>query len=240
MSVFSCRNITFRAKGILYSRLPIGEVLQKKCSPRVLRMNSVQKRIVESDKYVVFHKGLLGEPINERLAEDLACFVDIGKVKLCDPKAMQIIKDFKKRPVIMAGSYGMQDIASKLLSKDLSADLRFKGYEVFNHAIGLDKRNGTNAYCNILMISSIFRSDFQKYEAFIDRIWLDPKYDENEYRKWLYCSFVTGIGENTGFESTGYYDDERFLCILNAFLDANNLTRVKKVKEPVIEKHNIF
>ena len=67
---------------------------------------------------------------------------------------------------------------------------------------------------------------------------LDPGHDKAEYYQWVANLYDNGSGENEGFEATGYYNDSKFIDKLNTLLDGNRLGRVKKVKKPIIEKHD--
>jgi len=243
MNVAKGRAVTIRTRtGMLHSRVNIGDILRNSLSSRKSRMKSPAINFVVKHDFVVYNKALLDEPeLDGKLAEgSLACVWDLGPIKLCDPATIPVIRNFKAAPLNEAGLYGMMNIAKRSLSGSLPADVRFKGYEVFNHAIGVDKRNGTNAFIKVLKVSSRYISSVQKYQKFIDALWLDPRHDEQEYFQWLVDLTESSSGNHKGSGSTGYYNDKRFIGALNVFLEGNRLVKVKKVKEPVIEKHNIF
>ena len=228
--------------GTLLSKGKIGRVLLNNMSPREYRAKMPVVDLCVKNEFVLYDKAVLDEPeLDGKLAEgSSACVWQIGMVKLAIPGMVKIIRDLKIKPLVQAERFGMKSIAKRSLTKTLPVDLRFKGYEIFDHAIDLDKRNGTNAYFKILQLSSRFFLRVQKYQRMIDRLWLDPGHDEREYFQWIANLIESGSGDHDGFGATGYYNDKRFIGSLNVFLKENRLGKVKNVKEPVIEKRDIF
>jgi len=237
------RVITFRTRtGTLSSKVKIGRVLLNNMPHREYRAKMPVVDFCIKKGFILYDKAVLDEPeLDGKLAEgSSACVWQIGMVKLAIPGMIKIIRDLKIKPLSQAERFGMKNIAERSLSKTLPVDLRFKAYEIFDHAIDLDKRNGTNAYFKLLQISSLSFLSVQKYQRTIDRLWLDPGHDKREYFQWIANLVESGSGENEGFEATGYYNDRKFIDTLNTFLDGNRVGRVKKVKKPIVEKHNIL
>jgi len=237
------RAITCRTRtGTLPGKMKIGRVLLNNMSPREYRAKMPVLDFCVKNGFVLYNKTILDEPeLDGKLAEgSSACVWQIGRVKLTIPVMVKIIRDLKIKPLVQAERFGMKSIAKRSLSKTLPVDLRFKGYEIFDHAIDLDKRNGTNAYFKILQLSSRSFLSGNKYQRMIDRLWLDPCHDEHEYFQWIANLLESGSGDYDGFGATGYYNDKRFIGRLNFFLEGSRLGKVKNVKKPVIEKYDIF
>lgn len=237
------RAVTIRTgTGMLHSRVNIMKFLRNSLSSREYRMRSPAVNCVVKQGFVIYDKALLDEPeLDDKLAESsLACVWTIGRIKLCYSTTIPDIRKFKAATLNEAGLYGMRNIAKRALSGSLPADVRFKGYEVFDHAIALDKRNGTNTFRKTLKVSSRYISSAKKYQKFIDALWFDSRHDEGECFSWLADLIENGNGNYKEFGSTGYYNDERFIGGLNTFLEGNKLGKVKKVKRPIIKKFRIF
>ena len=240
---FYLKSITVKTcTGMLYSKVNIGEVLRNRLPLREYRNNRYLVKDAVDGNFVVYNKKLLDEPeLDDKIAKgSAACIYQFKGIEVCYPQTILFIRKHKNTPVLFAKLSGMEEIAKKLLSKNLPVDLRFKGYEVFNHIIDLDKRNGTNAYLKTLQLSALFIPDIERYGPFIDRLWLDPTYNDYEYHDiYLLILLASGIGNYTHLGSKGYYSDDRIIEIINDLLNTNNLGKVDKVNTPIIEKYNI-
>lgn len=212
--------IARHANGMLSSRIEIKDILQKQLPPREFRSRKREiDEIVAPNKCVVYHKQLLDDPpLDEKIGAGL--IHSFSRIDVCRPNILLFIRDYKKKPVIKANIYGYHQIVKTFFSSHLSTDLRFKAYEIFNKAIAVDERNGTNTFFATLQLSRLFSSDIRQYQKLIDRLWVDPEFDPGQYFDWLHFH-VESRGTEGNFKSTEYYNDNRFIRTVKKLIDEN-------------------
>lgn len=226
--------ITFKSRnGMLFSKLPIGNVLRERLGPIASKNLAKTIRFAEREKWVLYRTDLLGDKeLDDKLAHDLVLAFDLPhpldmrpKVIICDPKTIQTVRDFKKKPVQLAKELGYEEVIKKLLGRSQPAGIRRKWYEIFDRALDIDERErdiNKNAFNMSLYLPSLFIELRDKGEAcskLADILWFDPKHDESQSFDWIAYHRVEP--RNGTFKETPYYNDTRFIALLDELIKEN-------------------
>ncbi len=208
--------------GMLSSSINIGDILRKQLPPEEF----IQKKrgimeMVAPKNCVVYDRDLLDEPeLDDMLADNIGYMYRFSNIDVCRPNIILLMRDYKKKPAAKATINGYHHIINMFFSRHLPTDLRFKAYKTFNKAIDVDKRNGTNTFFPLLQLFWLHFPNTNGYIKLIDEVWIDPQYDPGQKFDWehfvLECSGTLG-----NFGSTPYYNDDRFIGIVNNLYDKN-------------------
>ena len=226
--------ITFRSRnGMLHSSLPIGDVLREKLGKRACKCLAPTIRFAEREKWVVYGTDILVDrELDDKLAHDLGFTLKLPpspgpsqKVTICHPKTVQLLQGFKRRTVKFSKDLGYEKVTKTLFAPSRPADLRRKWYEILDHALDVDERAkdfNKSAFNLSLFLSSLSIGLNDKGEAcskLTDRLWLDPKHDDGQFFDWL--SYNGTEPGNGSFKETPYYNDRRFLELLDDVMIEN-------------------
>lgn len=208
--------------GMLSSEIGVRDILQKQLPKREFKRykHEINERVAPK-LCVVYDKGLLDEPdLDDKLAENIGYIHRYSNIDVCRPNIILLMRDYKGKSVSESKIYGYHDIVKMLFSNHLSTDLRIKAYEIFHKAITVDERNGSNTFYPTLQLSWLFFPDINEYQKLINTLWFDPNFDPDQRFDWgHYLDANKGTVGNS--KNTPYYNDDRFIGIINKLYDEN-------------------